>query len=91
MIVWVGLRASPNGFVKTDQFMIGEQFRKPFLYLGRRNGQYRTGVLENLLQVLIVRPLNPQQSNQLFGHLLRWSLAPGHAASRNEGRARNSQ
>src|ERR1700730_13020796 len=80
----------PNGFVKADQFMIGEQFREPLLHLGRRDGQYRTRMLENLLQVLIIRPLNPQQSNQLFGHLLRRSLAAGHAASRNEGRARSS-
>ena len=58
----------PNGSVKADQFMIGEQFREPLLHLGRRDGQYRTRVLENLLQVLIIRPLNPQQSNQLFGH-----------------------
>ncbi len=49
----------PNGFVKTDQFMIGEQFREPLLHLGRRDGQYRTRVLENLLQVLIIRPLKP--------------------------------
>jgi hypothetical protein len=25
----------PNGFVKTDQLMIGEEFRKPLLYFGR--------------------------------------------------------
>jgi hypothetical protein len=66
MIMWVGLRV-PDGFVKADQFMIGEQFREPLLHLGRRDGQYRTRMLENLLQVLIIRPLNPQQSNQLFG------------------------
>src|SRR3982074_1140376 len=42
----------PNGFVKADQFMIGEQFGEALLHLGRGDGQYRTRVLENLPLVL---------------------------------------
>ena len=75
-----------HGLVKRDQLAIRQECWEPLCRFGRLHGQQRPCVLEDLLQVCIIRPLGPKDPGESLSHLLGRGLSPHQTASSGSGR-----